>query len=107
MDQNNDYQYWVVQLGQLYYAGGLGRTSQIVDSFSYEFVSHESLAFPFILDVAATHIAESCGGTILSRHATLKEYSVLSDKNSNYIKSEKEFHAEQLHEIIKTLTTTK
>lgn len=29
MDQNNDYQYWVVQLGQLYYAGGLGRTSQI------------------------------------------------------------------------------
>nr|WP_242488037.1 hypothetical protein [Bacillus sp. TH13] len=35
--------YWLVNLGNMYYAGGLLRKREIESSFSYEFVNDESI----------------------------------------------------------------
>nr|WLE91127.1 hypothetical protein GGBNIMDK_00158 [Bacillus cereus] len=40
--------YWLVNLGNMYYAGGLLRKKEDESTFSYEFVNDETYAFPFL-----------------------------------------------------------
>lgn len=95
MDESAKFQYWMVQLGNLYYAGGLARKSPEIDAFSFEFVSDASLAFPFIAEVFANKIAAQCGGVVVILEATPEEYSALYDNHNEYINSEAEWHKEQ------------
>lgn len=100
LDESTKVQYWLLQLGKLYYAGGLARKSPIKDTFSYEFVSNESLAFPFIDEDIANHVATKCGAEVISRNTTLEEYSALYERHEKYINSEVEWHKEQELAII-------
>lgn len=87
-------QYWLIQLGKFFYAGGLRRKSSIEDIVSYEFVSNELVAFPFFHEGVANSIAEQCGGSVVIRNAPGYEYIALRERNDKYIKSEKEWFEE-------------
>lgn len=104
MDRSSNLKYWLVELGDLYYAGGLKRISPLKDAFSLEFVSDESLAFPFIEEVFASNIAAKCSGLVIEREMTLEEYPVYYERHNNYINSEEEWNNEQMHAIIDDLT---
>ncbi|OBZ15947.1 hypothetical protein A8L34_28115 [Bacillus sp. FJAT-27264] len=104
--QNNgdaEFKYWLVQLGNLYYAGGLPRMGPTDDSFSHEFTNDESVAFPFGFEFAANKIADKCGGTVVPRSTSLKEFSDLEDEHKKYIHSEKEWHEEQRIALLQVL----
>lgn len=95
MNENTQHQYWLVQLGKLFYAGGLLRTSTNPDVFSHEFVSDESLAFPFTAEVFAAKVAEEVDGTVQIRNSTVKEFIEQYNRHEQYTNSEKLFHKEQ------------
>lgn len=80
--------YWLVNLGNMYYAGGLLREKEDESSFSYEFVNNETYAFPFLEEHGAMRIAEKCGGIVVDRTATSVELTILEEKNERYIHSE-------------------
>ncbi|MFB5678785.1 hypothetical protein [Paenibacillus terreus] len=103
MDESTKVKYCLVQLGMLYYAGGLARKSPIKDTFSYEFVSDESLAFPFIDESFANIVATKCGATVILRNSTFKQYADLYERHKKYIDSEKEWHKEQERALIEEL----
>lgn len=87
--------YWLVNLGNMYYAGGLLREKEDESSFSYEFVNNETYAFPFLEEHGAMRIAEKCGGIVVDRTATSGELTILEDKNERYIHSESKARLEQ------------
>lgn len=97
MERSAKIHYWLLQLGKLYYAGGLPRKSPIVDkeSFSYEFVNDESLAFPFLDSAFADNAAAKSGGKVISRETTLEGLATLRERHYAYIDSENEWHKEQ------------
>lgn len=105
VDRSTKVQYWLLQLGKLYYAGGLARKSPIVDreSFSYEFVNDESLAFPFLDSSFAENAAAKSGGKIISRETTMEGLATLRERHYAYIGSENEWHKEQELAIIEEL----
>jgi hypothetical protein len=82
---------YYVQLGKLFYAGGLTRQPNSEESFSYEFVRDEEVAFGIGFEDIAEWIAEKCGGTVVSRQMTVHEAGVRSDKQDAYEKSESEY----------------
>lgn len=88
MDQNKNFQYWIVQLGNMYYVGGLGRLPHNEDSFSFEFAKDEEVAFPFVLEELARGIAELCGGNVLVKKTTYETFQKLVAKHENYANSE-------------------
>ncbi|MFF2884717.1 hypothetical protein [Bacillus toyonensis] len=87
--------YWLVNLGNMYYAGGLLRKKEDESTFSYEFVNDETYAFPFLEKHGAMRIAEKCGGTVVDLTATSEELTILEDKNEGYINSESKARLEQ------------
>ncbi|MGA4465921.1 hypothetical protein ACPA2L_25275 [Bacillus bombysepticus] len=87
--------YWLVNLGNMYYAGGLLRKREYTSTFSYEFVNDEAYAFPFLEEHGAIQVAEQCGGIVVDRTATVKELAILEDKNEKYINSEQQARLEQ------------
>uniref|UniRef100_UPI003F490849 hypothetical protein n=1 Tax=Bacillus multifaciens TaxID=3068506 RepID=UPI003F490849 len=87
--------YWLVNLGSMYYAGGLIRKKDNESTFSYEFVNDESYAFPFLEKYGAERIAEKCGGIILDKTATSDELMILENNNDKYIHSESKAKLEQ------------
>ncbi|EEL25646.1 hypothetical protein bcere0018_53620 [Bacillus cereus Rock1-15] len=87
--------YWLVNLGNMYYAGGLLRKREIESSFSYEFVNDEVYAFPFLEEQDAINVAKQCGGIVVDRAATSEELTVLEERNERYINSESQARLEQ------------
>lgn len=87
--------YWLVNLGHMYYAGGLLRKHEYKSTFSYEFVNDEVYAFPFLEEHGAIQVVERCGGIVVDRTATGGELSILEDKNERYIHSEPQARFEQ------------
>ncbi|MEB8805550.1 hypothetical protein P4G82_27815 [Bacillus cereus] len=87
--------YWLVNLGNMYYAGGLLRKKEDESTFSYEFVNDKTYAFPFLEKHGAIRIAEKCGGTVVDFTATGEELAILEDKNDRYINSESKARLEQ------------
>ncbi|EJP83502.1 MULTISPECIES: hypothetical protein [Bacillus cereus group] len=87
--------YWLVNLGNMYYAGGLLRKKEDESTFSYEFVNNKTYAFPFLEEHGAMRIAEKCGGTVVDLTATGEELTILEDKNERYINSEYKARLEQ------------
>lgn len=87
--------YWLVNLGNMYYAGGLLRKKEDESTFSYEFVNDKTYAFPFLEEHGAMRIAEKCGGTVVDLTATCEELTILEDKNERYINSESKDRLEQ------------
>ncbi|WP_180953815.1 hypothetical protein [Bacillus sp. M6-12] len=81
---------WLVQLGKLYYAGGLTREPYNDESFSFEFVKDEEVAFSILFEEIAEKIAEKCGGTVVKRELSHKELSKREDKHDAYMRSEGE-----------------
>jgi hypothetical protein len=81
---------YLVQLGKLFYAGGLTRRPNHEESFSYEFVRDEEVAFSILFEDIAEKIAEKCGGTVVKREMTVREAGVRSDKHDSYMNSEEE-----------------
>ncbi|HDR4368640.1 TPA: hypothetical protein QCP64_005136 [Bacillus cereus] len=87
--------YWLVKLGEMYYAGGLLRKKEDESTFSYEFVNDKTHAFPFLEKHGAMKIAEKCGGTVVDLTATGEELTILEDRNERYINSESKARLEQ------------
>ncbi|HDR7527202.1 MULTISPECIES: hypothetical protein [Bacillus cereus group] len=87
--------YWLVNLGNMYYAGGLLRKKEDESTFSYEFVNDKTYAFPFLEKHGAMRIAEKCGGIVIDLTATGEELAILEDKNDGYINSESKARLEQ------------
>ncbi|MDO6631817.1 hypothetical protein [Bacillus thuringiensis] len=87
--------YWLVKLGEMYYAGGLLRKKEDESTFSYEFVNDKTFAFPFLEKHGAMRIAEKCGGIVVDHTATGEELTLLEDKNEKYINSEPQARIEQ------------
>ncbi|HDR7594805.1 TPA: hypothetical protein QCX59_003999 [Bacillus mycoides] len=87
--------YWLVNLGNMYYTGGLLRKKEDESTFSYEFVNDKTYAFPFLEEHGAMRIAEKCGGTVVDFTATCEELTILEDKNERYINSESKARLEQ------------
>ncbi|TXR62594.1 hypothetical protein DM800_20145 [Bacillus sp. AY18-3] len=87
--------YWLVKLGEMYYAGGLLRKKEDESTFSYEFVNDKTYAFPFLEKHSAMRIAKKCGGIVVDHTATGEELTLLEDKNEKYINSEPQARLEQ------------
>ncbi|MGM2748450.1 hypothetical protein BK718_33090 [Bacillus thuringiensis serovar andalousiensis] len=87
--------YWLVNLGNMYYAGGLLRKNEDDCNFSYEFVNDKTYAFPFLEKHGAMRIADKCGGIAVDHTATGEELTILEDKNERYINSESTARLEQ------------
>lgn len=87
--------FWIVKLGKLYYAGGLKRLPNNENSFSHEFVKDQEVAFLFIDENIANHIADKCGGKVIKKEISSKEYSRLLEKHERYTESEMEWEKEQ------------
>ncbi|MCY9763209.1 hypothetical protein M5X06_22200 [Paenibacillus alvei] len=107
MDRNAKHRYWLVQLGELYYAGELARISPVKNAFSYEFVSDEALALPFNNEVFADQINAKCGGIVTSRETTFGDYVALYERHQKYTNSEEEFYKEQSRMLIDVLENEK
>lgn len=77
--------YYLVQLGTLFYAGGLKRYPINKENVSLEFVKNERVAFPFIAKKEyAKEVAQQCGGTVVERSALFKEVMELKNENEQY-----------------------
>jgi hypothetical protein len=88
--------YWLVNLGNMYYAGGLLRKSENESSFSFEFVNEEVYAFPFLEENAAINVAKQCGGIVVGvAAATSEKLTILENRNKRYILSESQARLEQ------------
>lgn len=87
--------YWLVNLGNMYYAAGLLRKGENESSFSYEFVNDVVYAFPFLEENAAINVAKQCGGIVVDRAATSEELTILENRNKRYILSESQARLEQ------------
>lgn len=97
---NNIMTIWLVQLGKLYYAGGLTRRPSHEESFSYEFVRDEEVAFCILIEEVAEKIAEKCGGIVVKRELTYKEVSKREDKHDAYMNSEQEAVSEMKKQFL-------
>ncbi|AFU17106.1 hypothetical protein MC28_D057 (plasmid) [Bacillus thuringiensis MC28] len=92
--KNIPLKYWLVNLGNMYYAGGLLRKKDD-STFSYEFVNDETYGCPILEEHGAMWIAKKCGGVVVERVATSDELTILEDKNEGYINSEYKARLEQ------------
>lgn len=88
MALNVDFQYWIVQVGNMYYVGGVNRVPHHEQSFSFEFAKDEEVAFPFVLEELARGLAELCGGTVLTKKTTYETFQRLAAKHEDYANSE-------------------
>ncbi|HDX9614792.1 TPA: hypothetical protein ROY01_006025 [Bacillus toyonensis] len=87
--------YWLMNLENMYYAGGLFRKKEESSTFSYEFFNDKTYAFPFLEKYGAMRVAEKCEGIIVDHAAAGKELTILEDKNKKHINSEPKARLEQ------------
>lgn len=98
--EDNMMKYWLVKVGNLFYAGGLRRRlSENDNAKSYEFTTEEEVAFVILFEDGANEIANLVGGTIVPREKSLREVNKLREKYDNYMESEKEIESESLKYI--------
>ena len=103
MDENQLTTYYIVLLGNMFYAGGLARKKPVDledEVFSHEYVSHEELAFPILSKEAADRIAAQCGGVVVPKEATMDELIQIGDLNERFTQSELEWEKEQLKQFL-------
>ncbi|MGX5622217.1 hypothetical protein ACWKS7_27135 [Bacillus cereus] len=93
--KNIQLKYWLVNLGNMYYAGGLLRKTDDDSTFSYEFVNDETYGCPILEEHGAIWIAKKCGGIVVERVATSEELTILEDKNERFINSESKARLKQ------------
>lgn len=103
MNKNMKMTYWLVKLGKLYYAGGLGRITNQKSTFSFEFTNDEEVASMLGREDIAEEIALECGGVIIKKETTLEKFEELSDKNRRYKDSSEEWDKEQIKQMINGL----
>ncbi|PGQ88172.1 hypothetical protein [Priestia megaterium] len=85
------YKYYLIKLGNLYYAGGLARTCSIKKAASYELVNQESLAKPITYKGTAERIAKEIGGLLITKNGTALGFLNLVDLNEDYVESEQKW----------------
>ncbi|MGN7485001.1 hypothetical protein ACTHPB_26140 [Priestia megaterium] len=73
---NKEYQYYFIKLGNLYYVKDSCRNVKKKEMSSYEFTNDESVAFPLDKESIAKQTADKCGGYIVLKNATFKEYII-------------------------------
>ena len=65
--------YWIVKVGKLFYAGGLGGLSEDNKNKSYEFVVDQDYAFALLDEDIAKRIAIETGGILINKQGSVKE----------------------------------
>jgi len=82
---NKEYPYYFIKLGKLYYVNESCRNVKRKEISSYEFTNDELVAFPFDTQSIAKQTADECGGYIVVRNATFKDYISQGERWSEYI----------------------
>ncbi|MED4068758.1 hypothetical protein [Priestia megaterium] len=105
MEDNHLVPYYIVLLGNMFYAGGLARKKPVDledEVFSHEYVSNEELAFPILSREAADRIASQCGGVVVPKEAEMNELIEIGDLNERFTQSELEWEKDQLKQFLGT-----
>lgn len=98
--KNNMMEYWLVKLGNLFYAGGiLRKLPENENAKSYEFNTEEETAFVLFFEDGAKEIAENVGGVVIKREKSYEEVANLREKFDKYMESKKELEADALKTI--------
>ena len=98
--KNSMMEYWLVKVGNLFYAGGLRRRDpENENAKSYEFTTEEKVAFVLFFEDSAKEIANLVGGIVIPREKRSEEVGNLREKYDRYMESEKEIEAEELKYI--------
>ncbi|MDN3365496.1 hypothetical protein QU577_27525 [Priestia megaterium] len=79
------YWYYFLNLGKLYYAGGLDTNYQGERHITYEFVNNNYFAYPFFDRDIAQQIADELGGNLITVKGTFNEFVVQGNRWGKYI----------------------
>ncbi|WP_270545604.1 hypothetical protein [Clostridium butyricum] len=86
--KNSMMEYWLVKVGNLYYAGGLDRNfPEDEEAKSFEFTTLEDVAFMILEEDIANNVAKLVGGIVVPKENTLEEANKLLIMHEKYIVS--------------------
>lgn len=92
--------YYLVQVGELYYAGGIYRNlSENEVAKSFEFTTSEDVAFILLAEDTANKVAKVVGGIVVPKENTVEEVGKLQTIHDKYIASGNDIEKEVFDSI--------